>query len=560
MHNFYLKNTTKSFETLPILGNSDKKNPKNPYDNSYGTATEKSHKLDVESDSKKFKYPIAVIFVLASKFFEAFAANGVRTVLALFLHDSLHLSEDTSSAILHLFNFFSQFCPIFGAVLADSYLGNARTLFIFYIPYAIGYVGLVFTTLPYMEQVFSATTLVYVSLLLISIGNGNLRACITSLGGQQFNLPEQKPELDQYFSHYYFIYTLGILLSKIFPPEVRSVTTCFQEDVCYTAVFGMLCLVFFASWFVFLVGLCFYKHETPQHNNVLFKVMGCCVHALLNKLKGKVTTGDCLESAIGKYSDVFVADVRSFLRVIVLFIPLPIYFSLLAQQDSSWTFQATQLNTTIAGFYIQPDQIKAIGPILLLILIPLFDKFIHPLCRYFGHQLSPLHSVSLGGFSAAFSFSCAGILQILIEESDAPISVIWQFPQFFFLQLGEVLLSIPGLQFAFTQAPSSMKSVLTAAWFCNNAIGNLIVVIMKEIKPIRYQSTEFFMYSLMMLLGIVIFSFLAHLYEERGEMRTSEGIIASEEQTIEKFVYVEELGIGNLEANSFDSMNSNYRY
>lgn len=98
-----------------------------------------------------------MIFVLASKFFEAFAANGVRTVLALFLHDSLQLSEDTSTAILHLFNFFSQFCPIFGAVLADSYLGNAKTLFIFYIPYAIGYVGLVLTTVPYLEEAFSTT-------------------------------------------------------------------------------------------------------------------------------------------------------------------------------------------------------------------------------------------------------------------------------------------------------------------------------------------------------------------------------------------------------------------
>lgn len=393
----------------------------------------------------------------------------------------------------------------------------------------------------------------YVSLLLISIGNGNLRACITTLGGQQFTLPEQKPQLDQYFSHYYFVYTLGILLSKIFPPEVRSVTTCFQEEVCYTAVFGMLCLMFFASWFIFLLGLCFYKHETPQHNNVLCQVIGCVFHALWNKMKGKSSTNDCLDSAVGKYSDVFVADVRSFLRVTVLFIPLPIYWSLLAQQDSSWTFQATQLNTTIAGHYIQPDQIKAIGPLLLLILIPIFEKVVNPLCRSCGHQLSPLYSVSLGGFSAAFSFACAGILQIMIEETETPLSVIWQFPQFLFLQLGEVLLSIPGLQFAFTQAPTSMKSVLTAAWFCNNAIGNLIVVIMKEIKPVRYQSTEFFMYSLLMLLGIVIFSFLAYWYEQRWETRSSEGIIASEEQTIEKFVYVEELGLGNLEANSLDS-------
>jgi dipeptide/tripeptide permease len=94
-------------------------------------------------------YPIAVIFVLLSKTFEAFAANGVRSILALFLRDSLQFDEEFSTSVLHTFNFFSQFLPIVGAILADSYLGNARTIFMFCIPYAFGYFGLFLGTLPY---------------------------------------------------------------------------------------------------------------------------------------------------------------------------------------------------------------------------------------------------------------------------------------------------------------------------------------------------------------------------------------------------------------------------
>lgn len=92
-------------------------------------------------------YPFAVIFVLVSKTFEAFAANGVRSnfnvlchngnlkfilfslilaVLALYMRDSLHFSEEYSTTLLHIFNFFSQFCPIFGAIIADSYWGNTK--------------------------------------------------------------------------------------------------------------------------------------------------------------------------------------------------------------------------------------------------------------------------------------------------------------------------------------------------------------------------------------------------------------------------------------------------
>lgn len=43
--------------------------------------------------------------------------------------------------------------------------------------------------------------LVMSSLILIAIGNGSIRACITALGGHQFQMPEQSKQLDQYFSN-----------------------------------------------------------------------------------------------------------------------------------------------------------------------------------------------------------------------------------------------------------------------------------------------------------------------------------------------------------------------
>lgn len=242
-----------------------------------------------------------------------------------------------------------------------------------------------------------------------------------------------------------------------------------------------------------------------------------------------------------------MSDVRSFLNLIVLFLPLPIYWALLTQQDSTWTFQATQLDTKVFGLYIEADQVKAIGPLLLLIQIPLWQRYALPFLEALGHHVTPLHSVSLGGFSASLSFACAGILQIMIEQSSHKPSVIWQLPQFFFLQMGEVLLAIPGLQFAFTRAPQSMKSVVTAVWFCNNAFGNLIVVLATEFKPPVRQSEMFFLYSMLMLVGIVVFSLLAQRYEKTHD---DAGVIASDEQVIEKFVYVEELTMSNMDLNS----------
>ncbi|CAO1383612.1 unnamed protein product [Diamesa hyperborea] len=500
--------------------------------------------MDSENLSEPIKYPIAVIFVLISKSFEAFSANGIRSVLALYLRDSLKLTEELSTTVLHVFNFISQFLPILGAVLADSYLGNARTIFYFCIPYALGYFGLFLATLP-IE--IATHAFLYITLMLIAIGNGSLRACITSLGGHQFKLPEQKADLDRYFSVYYLVYYVGILLSKVVPPEVRVSVHCFGRQSCYTAVFGMIAVVFLISWSFFLIGLFFYKKETPNRENVLLKVFGCVSHAAHQKIKGNSRGIPWIRGAIGKYSEPFVNDVSIFLKLVKLFMPLPIYYALLAQIDSTWTFQATQLNTTFGSIYIQADQFKALGPILLLIQIPLWQRVILPLMQRFNFNLTTLESVAIGGLCAAFSFVCAGFLQqsIDINRSNPP-SVMWQFPQFFLIMMGEVLLSIPGLKFSYTHAPKSMKSVLTAFFFINNAMGNLIVVIITTVQPLQNQSHEYFFYATLMFIGIVIFTMLAAQYDGVEIQQYSD------ERVIESFISVNDIHGNNMDENYID--------
>lgn len=130
-------------------------------------------------------------------------------------------------------------------------------------------------------------------------------------------------------------------------------------------------------------------------------------------------------------------------------------------------------------------------------------------------EIIPLKSIMLGGVSAALSFLCAGILQLHIEKTNGleQLSVLWQGPQFLFIMLGEVWLSIPGLTFSFTQAPPSMKSIITAAWFCNNAFGNLIVVAITEMHLFKMQSSEYFLYAALMGVAMVLFCWIANTYK-----------------------------------------------
>lgn len=389
---------------------------------------------------------------------------------------------------------------------------------------------------------------------MIAIGNGCLRACITALGAHQFKLPQQKSSLDRYFSTYYFFYYTGILMGKLLPPFVRSnvllTPYCQEIGQCYTSVFLLIASVIVLSWVIFLCGVPSYKRETPTRDNTMLKTFNCVSYAIYQKMSGKSKTSNWINAAVGKYSEEFVNDVAIFLKVVKLFLPLPIFYALLAQQDSSWTFQATLTDTSVLGYKIEPDQFKALGPILLLILIPLWQKFINPFLQKFGIHLTSLESVFIGGLFASLSFVSAGFLQYsIINNFKVSHSVLWQIPQFLFIMIAEMLISVPGLKYAYTNAPSSMKSVLTAIFFINNALGNLLVVLITQLRLFSSDSMQFFFYAFLMLISTILIKIMSDRHRDEIVIEVEDEM---SEASMENFIYVEEVNSSNLEENYLD--------
>lgn len=80
------------------------------------------------------------------------------------------------------------------------------------------------------------------------------------------------------------------------------------------------------------------------------------------------------------------------------------------------------------------------------------------------------------------------------------------------MTLGEVMYSVTGLEFSYSQAPESMKSVLQACWQLTVAIGNLIVVIVATTKLFDSQAYEFFLFAGIMFVDMFLFMYLAWRY------------------------------------------------
>ncbi len=68
----------------------------------------------------------------------------------LFVQDGMEdgEAEDLSTVLFHTFNFLSYFTSLFGAFLADSFLGKFRTIFYISIVYVIGQATLSFGAIP----------------------------------------------------------------------------------------------------------------------------------------------------------------------------------------------------------------------------------------------------------------------------------------------------------------------------------------------------------------------------------------------------------------------------
>ncbi|XP_049733730.1 solute carrier family 15 member 2 isoform X1 [Elephas maximus indicus] len=99
----------------------------------------------------------------------------------------------------------------------------------------------------------------------------------------------------------------------------------------------------------------------------------------------------------------------------------------------------------------------------------------------------------------------------LEDMTVSKMSIAWQLPQYALVTAGEVMFSVTGLEFSYAQAPSSMKSVLQAAWLLTVAFGNIIVLVVAQFSSLE-QWAEFILFSCLLLVVCLLFSIMGYYY------------------------------------------------
>ncbi|KAK9878000.1 hypothetical protein WA026_020213 [Henosepilachna vigintioctopunctata] len=325
------------------------------------------------------------------------------------------LSENTSTIVYHVFIMGCYIIPTIGAICADSVVGKYRTILYFSLIYLAGNIlmcGASICSVQLSKMFFTP-----VGLFLIAFGTGGVKPCVAAFGGDQFYLPDQREELQHFFSLFYFSINLGGFMGMTITPILRQVVTCFGEDTCYPLVFGFPATLMMVSIVLFVIGKPWYRIKYPK-KNVMLDFIKCAFYALAKRMVRDTKRYDhWLDYAQDKYSRKLIDDMKIVFSVLFLFLPVPLFWSLFDQQGSRWTFQASHMNGYVFGFEIVPDQMQVINPAMVLVMIPFFDIILKPVmasCRILDNNLSRM---AVGGFAASLAFFSAGIVETVLEKT-----------------------------------------------------------------------------------------------------------------------------------------------
>uniref|UniRef100_A0A7N8XN37 Solute carrier family 15 member 2 n=1 Tax=Mastacembelus armatus TaxID=205130 RepID=A0A7N8XN37_9TELE len=334
-------------------------------------------------------YPISICFIVVNEFCERFSYYGMKALLTLYFLNYLHWDKDLSTAVYHAFSSLCYFTPILGALIADSWLGKFKTIIYLSIVYVIGHVVKSVGAIPTVGNNDVHIALSLLGLILIALGTGGIKPCVAAFGGDQFD-EEHVSERQKFFSIFYMSINAGSLLSTVITPILRGDVQCFGGD-CYALAFGVPAALMIVALVVFIAGSGMYKRNPPQ-GNILLEVCNCIGFAIKNRwrsLKSDPQRNHWLDWAEEKYSKRLIQEIKMVLRVLVLYIPLPMFWALFDQQVCEGKRLMICHNKSTSLHCM-------LNALLILVFVPIFDLVIYPLvrlCRINNLNINPPLSV-----------------------------------------------------------------------------------------------------------------------------------------------------------------------
>ncbi|CAF3732827.1 unnamed protein product [Rotaria socialis] len=495
--------------------------------------------------------PLAAWLIIVCEFCERFSFIGLTGPFQNYIEFPIPISKGKQSGVLGrghrtatllttLFQFFCYLTPIFGAILADQFWGKYKTIFFGCVAYMIGLLVLVLSSIPPSINAGLAFPGLIVAMLIISFGTGGVKSNVSPLMAEQYTrtkpivkeirgekkIVDPTVTVQSMFNWFYWSINLGGLSAII--------TTNIEKYHSFWLAYFLPMIIFTGSIAVLTFARHRYIRKAPT-GSLIIRASRVITRAIQmrRKLSKEVkyqhfldyakenplsSTHDDTESVIESNNRQFIEDLKQALRACRVFAFYPFYWICYNQLGGNMVSQAAQMNVGP----LPNDLLQNIDPIALLIFIPIFDKLVYPTLRRLNIKFGSISRITCGFFCISIAMAWTTLVQHLIYVSGPNfnyttkpcptcqtfnnITVAWQIPSYFFIAISEIFASIAGIEYAFTHAPSSMKSVVMSFFLFTSAIGSALSF---ALLPITVDPDLMWMYASLSIVsffvGIIFF-------------------------------------------------------
>ncbi|PIN19646.1 H+/oligopeptide symporter [Handroanthus impetiginosus] len=503
---------------------------------------EKEKKQDEKGKEKQLGGVKTMPFILANEVCDKFAASGFHANLITYLTQVLNLPLVKASNTLTNFGGTSDFTPLIGALIADSFAGRFWTIILGSIIYVLGMVAITISAVlpqlrpppcPTQMNCQEASSLqlwvLYIALLLTSLGTGGIRPCLVTFAADQFDMSKSTTASRSwnFFNWYYFCMAIATLLAL-------TVVVYIQDDISWAWGLGIPTIAMGLSLVVFILGAPWYKKikpggspfvrvaqvvvaavrkrkvVAPANPNALYQntdldagisMNGRLLHSDQYKWldRAAVITDTDMEDPnkpnLWRLATVHrVEELKTIVRVLPIWAAAILHVASHSHLGSFTIQQARSMDRHLSpSFQIPPATMSIFSTLTVLICLPLYERLFVPFARRFTKNpagVTCLQRMGIGFGINIFATIASALIEIkrksvaadhnLLDKPTAiiPISVFWLVPQYCLHGLSGVFMSVGHLEFLYDQSPESMRSTAAALYWIAIAMGNYISTLM----------------------------------------------------------------------------------
>ncbi|KAL2501968.1 Protein NRT1/PTR FAMILY 3.1 [Forsythia ovata] len=496
----------------------------------------------IKFEKKKLGGVRTMPFILANEICDRFASAGFNANMISYLTQELNLPLVKASNTLSNFAGTSSFTPLIGAFFADSFAGRFWTIVVGSIIYELGMVSITTSAFlprfhpppcPTQVNCQEASNLqlgiLYIALLLTSLGTGGIRPCVVTFAADQFDMTKSKTETKtwNFFNWYYFCMGMASLAAL-------TIVVYIQDNVSWGWGLGIPTIAMGFSIIIFILGSPLYR-KVKMGGSPFVRLTQVTV-AAVRKRKAVAPTdprllyenreldadissnGRLLHSnqfkwldraAIVTNSDMNrsnqpnpwrlatvhrVEELKTIIRMLPIWAAAILSVASHSHLNSFTIQQARSMDRRLSrSFQIPPASMSIFSTLTLLIGLPLYDRLFVPFARRFTRNpvgITCLQRMGIGFFISILATIASALIEIkrkavaadhnLLDKPTAiiPISAFWLLPQYCLHGVAEIFMAVGHLEFLYDQSPESMRSTAAALYWIAIAIGNYISTIM----------------------------------------------------------------------------------